>query len=370
MQYLRPTYIEINLSKLKNNIAIIKNYIGNEKKIVSVVKDNAYGHGIVEISKALEEAGTDFFAVATIEEAQVLKESRIKKDIIIFGERPVNQLELCIKNDFIIFVNDIRTAEIYNKLAEKYNKIGRVHIEIDTGLSRYGIRWDEASNIILEISNFKNIKIEGIMSHFAMSDELDKTFAKLQLYRFKEVLSCLQGIDIKYKHMCNTGGVLDIPEAHFNMVRTGILPLGVYPSKVCNRLDGIEPIMEIKSKLAVVKKIKKGDYVGYGMHYIAEKDHLIGVVPIGYGDGFPRVRNNGYFLINGKKAKIIGGNAMDATMVNLDGIGNVKQWDDVIILGNMGDNKITIHDLAELKGTVSYDIFANLNHRIPRYYIK
>jgi alanine racemase len=213
------------------------------------------------------------------------------------------------------------------------------------------------------------------MTHFAMSDEIDKTFAYEQLRRFEEVVRRLRERRIAPSksillHTCNTGGYLDIPLAHFDMVRLGILPLGVYPSKVCRRLVGLMPIMSVKARIAAIKEIEPGDTVGYGMRYRAETNRTIAVLPMGYGDGFPRVRNTGYVLVLGKRAPIVGGNAMDAMMIDITDIPERRLWDEVVIMGKQGNDEISVHDLAAWGGTVSYDIMTRWSIRMPRVYVE
>jgi alanine racemase len=169
--------------------------------------------------------------------------------------------------------------------------------------------------------------------------------------------------------MCNSGGLLDLPQAHFDMVRTGILPLGVYPSQVCRRISGIEPIMSVKAKIVAIQNIQAGDKVGYSMHYTAPEPRKVGVLALGYGDGFPRVRNQGDVLIHGQRAPIVGGNAMDAMMVDLSDIPQSQVGDDVVVMGSQGEETISVHELAKLKGSVSYDILTNWSWRLPRVYV-
>ena len=176
------------------------------------------------------------------------------------------------------------------------------------------------------------------------------------------------GIHLPLRHACNTGGFLDLPQAHFDMVRLGILPLGVYPSKVCRRIAGLKPILSVKARIAALQHIQPGDHVGYSMRYTADSPRTIAVLPVGYGDGLPRVRNAGHVLIHGHKAPIVGGNAMDATMVDVTHIPEVRQWDETVLLGRQGEEEITAHDLAALGGTVSYDIMTKLGIRLQRVY--
>ncbi len=384
---LRPAWVEINLAQLRRNLEIIRADMPTALKWCSVVKDQAYGHGAVEIARETIEAGASLLAVATLDEALELRPRQARPPlnfrrpslprpnlpILIFGERPQNELELCIEKKFSIFVNDITQARQVDNMARKRGKRASVHLEIDTGLSRYGMRWTKALPVIEAVLQFDNLQPAGLMTHFAMSDELDKTFAFEQLRRFEEVLQRLHdrklfGAKSILYHTSNSGGYLDLPQAHYGMVRLGILPLGVYPSKVCRRISGLMPVMSVKTRLAAIKEIEPGDTVGYGMRYRAESPRTIAVLPIGYGDGFPRLRNTGFVLVRGQRAPIIGGNAMDAMMVDITDIPETQTWDEVVMVGNQGDDEITVHDLAAWGGTVSYDIMTQWSVRIPRVY--
>ena len=289
----------------------------------------------------------------------------------MLGERLDGQLELCLHYDLTICINRPQQAELYVQYAQSLQKQARVHIEIDTGLSRYGIRWTNAAGVVKQICDVQGLVVEGIMSHFAKSDELDKSYAEEQLVRFKTVLKELneRRIELPLKHMCNSGGFLDLPQAYFDMVRTGILPLGVYPSQVCRRIPGIAPIMSVKAKIVAIQQIQAGDKVGYSMHYTAPSSRTIGVIALGYGDGFPRVRNKGEVLIHDKRVPIVGGNAMDAMMLDLSDIPQSRIGDDVVIMGRQGEEEISVHELAKLKGSVSYDILTNWSQRLPRVYV-
>ncbi|MFQ5628569.1 MAG: alanine racemase [bacterium] len=368
----RPAWVEIDLAQLSRNFQIINRDKPEKLKILSVVKDNAYGHGAIEVARVALSSGAVYLATATVDEALELRESGISAPILIFGERTEAELADCIANDLMPCVNHPAQAKVFSRYAKAANKTAPVHLEIDTGMSRYGVRWTKAMQAIAEIAASKNLILEGVMSHFAMSDEVDKTFALLQLQRFQHVLTELQdaGINIKYRHLCNTGGFLDLPQAHFDMVRIGILPLGVYPSKACRRILGIRPIMSVKTRIAAIQELEPGDKVGYGMRYTAGQTHRIAVLPIGYGDGYPRVRNQGAVLIHGKRARIVGGNAMDAMMVDLSNIPEAKCWDEVVLMGKQSDEEISVHEIAALKSSVSYDILAGWRQRLPREYLR
>jgi alanine racemase len=369
-EIMRPAWVEVDLAQLKCNFKIIFQDKPKHVEVLSVVKNQGYGHGAIQVAKIALEVGVTYLAVATIDEALELRQNEISAPILILGDRPGDQLELCVNENITCCINDIETACLLSKIAIKYNRRIPLHIEIDTGMSRYGVRWTKALSTIESISNLDGLYLEGLMSHFAMSDEADKTYALLQLDRFKSVLTELEekSFTVKYRHMCNSGGFLDLPQAHFDMVRIGILSYGVYPSQVCRRIEGIKPVMSVKAKISTIRELEIGDKVGYGMRYEATSERRIGVVPIGYGDGFPRVRNEGEVLIHGKRAPIIGGSAMDAMMIDISEIPETQLWDEVVIMGKQKNEEITAHEVARLKNSISYDILGSWNWRLPRLY--
>ncbi len=368
---LRPAWIEIDLNQLRRNLEIIRNDMPPGLRWCAVVKDGAYGHGAAAIACETLRAGASCLAVATVEEGVQLRSENIPTPILVFGERIEEELECCLAQQLTCLVNDEAQAQRLDRLARKREQNITVHVEVDTGLSRHGVRWSKAAALVCALQAYPNLEIGGLMTHFARSDELDKTFAHEQLRRFYEVLNDLRarGIQIPLRHTCNSGGYLDLRHAHFEMVRMGILPLGVYPSQVCRRIEGLNPIMQVKARVAALQHIEAGDHVGYGMRYTAERPRTIAVLPLGYGDGYPRVRNAGHVLIHGRRAPIVGGNAMDAMMVDVTDIPNVQQRDEAVILGEQEGETISIHDLAKLGGTVSYDVMTKLRIRLPRVYL-
>lgn len=369
-QKVRPAWIEIDLDQLHRNFALIRADLPANLRFLMVVKDNAYGHGAVEIAQAAINAGACMLGTVTVDEALQLRQNGISTPILVMGERTDAELAECIAHNLTPCINDVHTAAKLAKLAEQQRRQVDFHIEVDTGMSRYGVRWSKAAAVIAELNQITSLRLQGVMSHFAMSDELDKTFANQQLQHFEDMLAQLtaRNISIPTRHMCNTGGFLDLPHAHFDMVRLGILPLGVYPSAVCRRIAGIAPIMAVKTRIAAIQELAIGDSVGYGMCYTAEKPHRLAVLPIGYGDGYPRVRNQGEVLIHGQRARIIGGNAMDAMMVDLSAMPQAQRWDEVVLQGKQGNDEISVHDIAKLKDTVSYDVLSGWRERLPRVY--
>jgi alanine racemase len=372
---IRSAWVEIDRGQLVNNFNLINADSPSDLKKLCVVKDQAYGHGAVVVGQAAVDAGYDYLAVETIDEAIELRDAEIHLPILIFGEVSDAEFGACLAYQITCCVNDIHKAKRFNELAKTYfgeQQSINVHIEIDTGMSRWGVHWDEALPVVEYIAKeCEYLHLEGLMSHFAMSDEADKTYANLQHSRFVTVIDAIAqtNIQIELVHMSNTGGLLDLPHAHFTMIRSGILHLGVYPSLVCKRIEGLAPVMSVKASIPALRQLREGDRVGYGMHFTASKPMQIAILPIGYGDGYPRVRNEGYVLIHGQRCPVVGGNAMDATMVDVSHLPDVAIGDEVVLMGGQGDQWIDPRDLVKWKKTVCYEILTGWRARLPRRYI-
>jgi alanine racemase len=366
----RPAWIEIHTDRLRCNFARIHQDKPPGLAILSVIKDEAYGHGAVPVANIALETGATSLGVSTLDEALALRGAGIQAPILLLGERANEELPWCLEKDLHVCVSHLQTVRELERLARARGNPARVHVKIDTGMSRYGVRWTDAIELIASVARCEWVALEGVMSHYAMSDETDKTFALLQLDRFQVVLGQMQarGLANICRHTCNSGGFLDLPQAHFDMVRIGILALGVYPSQVCRRLEGIRPVMEVKCRLAAVRPVQAGDSVGYGMRFTASAPMKIGVLPLGYGDGYPRVRNTGEVLVAGRRAPIVGANAMDAIMVDLTAIPEARPWDEVVLMGRQGNDEISVQEIARWGNSVSYDVLCGWRARLPRVY--
>jgi len=364
----RPAWTEIDLGRLRRNLHLIRRDLPRDVKLLAVVKDEAYGHGALDVARIALEEGAWGFGLSTLEEATHLRDAGITAPLVLLGERQEAELEWCVAHNLTVCVNEPHNVRALAKLATSFEKRVPVHLKINTGMSRYGVRWDEALPLIEKIIAEKSLLLEGVMTHFAQSDETDKTFANLQLARFTEVLQAMEQakVPVQIRHCCNSGGFLDLPNAHLDMVRVGILMHGVFPSTVCRRISGIEPVMSVKARIAAIQNLKPGDVVGYGMRYTAVTERRIAILPIGYGDGFPRVRNDGAALIHGQRAPLVGGVAMDAITVDITDIPQAKLWDEAVIMGHQGGEEITVRDVARLKNSVTYDVLTNWRLRLRR----
>jgi alanine racemase len=365
---LRPAWTEIDLGKLRRNLQLIRRDLPKNVQLMAVVKDEAYGHGALDIARIAVEEGAWGFGLSTLEEATTLRDAGIKAPLLLLGERQEAELEWCVAHKLTVCVNEIHNVRALAKIAAKFGKPVPVHVKIHTGMSRYGVRWDEALPLIERIVAEKSLSLEGVMTHFSQSDEAEKAFANLQFTRFSEVLQAMEQrkFSVKLRHTCNSGGFLDLPHTHLDMVRVGILLYGVFPSLVCRKIPGIEPVMSVKAKIAAIQKLKPGEVVGYGMRYTAPSERRIAILPIGYGDGFPRVRNEGAALIHGQRAPLLGGIAMDALMVDITDIPQAQMWDEAVIMGKQGSEEITVRDIAKLKNSVTYDVLTSWRLRLRR----
>ena len=365
---LRPAWIEIDLGRLRRNLEIIRADLPRSVELLAVVKDDAYGHGALDVARLAAAQGAWGYGLSTLEEAMALRDGGGRAPLLLLGERQEAELPWCVRNDLTVCLNDARTIPHLVKLAAKFNRCVPVHVKVHTGMSRYGARWDETLPLVERVCSEKSLRLDGLMTHLAQSDELDKSFANLQISRFNEVVEGMakRGLTVRFKHVCNSGGFLDLPQAHFDMVRVGILLYGIFPSSVCRRLAGIEPVMSVKARIAGIQELKAGEVVGYGMRYTAPSRRRIAVLPIGYGDGFPRVRNQGCALLRGRRAPIVGGIAMDALMVDITDIPDAGMWDEAVLMGRQGAEEITVHELARLKNSVSYDVLTSWRLRLRR----
>ena len=364
----------INLDAIRHNIQEIKNKININNKLMVIIKADGYGHGAVPIARALEQIGIDAYGVAIIEEAIELREAGMKKPILILGYTPKEQYRLVLDNDVMQTIFQYEMAYALDQEAGKLGKIAKIHIKIDTGMSRIGFSdTKESLEEIIKISKLKNIKIEGLFSHFSCADEVDKTSANNQFKRFQDIVQELENnnIIIPTKHMSNSAGIIDLPHANVDMVRCGIATYGIYPSEWVNK-DNIKliPAMELKTHVIYVKEVDAGVGVSYGSTYITKRRTKIATIPVGYADGYSRILSNrGRVIIHGTFAPIIGRICMDQFMVDVTEIEGVKQGDTVTLLGMDGDNNISVEELSELSNSFPYEFVCNVGKRIPRVYL-
>ena len=368
---MRPTFAEINLSNLRYNYLNIKNRV-KKAKVLAVVKADAYGHGMLECVEALEtisDNSPDYYGVALTEEGEKLRKAKItEKPILTFSPFIKEEVDVYKKRDIIptIFTEDHLKELKKLKLQKEFP----VQVKVDTGMGRLGVKFSDAFEYILALSKLDKIRIDGVYTHFATSDEKIKSYANLQLSRFNKLLEKLREAEIDYgiSHAANSGAIIDMPDSHLDMVRPGISLYGYYPSLETSEAVRLRPVMSIESEIDSVKIIEKDDSVSYGRKFIAEKETKIVSVPIGYADGFPRsLTNKAEAIINGSKFSQVGTVTMDRILLNA-GSENFKTGEKVILIGKIKSVQITAWDWAKETGTIPYEILCGISKRIPRVY--
>lgn len=368
----RPVWAEISLDNLVHNLNEIKKNTSSDSEIMAVVKANAYGHGAIEVSKALMEQGVEKFAVANLTEAIELRKAGIDKDIMILGYTPKNQFKYLLDYNITQTIYDLDAAREMSEVACEENKVAKIHVKIDTGMNRLGFKSEDNSvDEILDMSTLPNIYLEGIFSHFARADEIDKTFAEAQYSDFISLIERLEmrGLNIDIKHISNSAAIIDMPKYNLNLVRAGISLYGLYPSEEVRKEQvSLKPVMTLKTQVSNMKKVPKGAGVSYGQVFTTKHESLIATIPIGYADGFSRMLDGKSLVtIDGTKLDVIGKICMDQSMVDATNVTDLYIDKEVIVFGE-GENVNSAEDLAKNLGTISYEIVCMVSRRVPRVY--
>ena len=367
---MRPTHAEIELSALRYNVKQVMKRVGANVRVLGVVKANAYGHGLVSATKAIIEAGASYIGVAFVEEGLELRQ-HTQLPILVFSPPMEDSLETYIRFDLDATITSIEMAHALDAVAKSGRKKARVQIKVDTGMGRTGFLPEVAIEAIRAVASLDNLEIVGVFSHFATSDETNKEFARKQLSTFRDIVASVKdlGISTALFHIANSGGILDLPDSYFDMVRPGIMTYGYYPSLETSESVDIKPVLSLKSNIALIKTLKAGTSVSYGRRYFTKKNSRIAVVPIGYGDGFTRLlTGKASVLIRGKRYPIVGTITMDYVMVDLGSDYEVQQGDEVVLLGRSGEESITAWELASRLGTIPYEVLCMINGRVPRMF--
>lgn len=380
MKQYNRVYASVDLDAIESNIINVFNNINKnnstETKIMAVIKTDGYGHGAVPIAKSIEHMHCIIgFAVATAEEAISLRRNGIKKKILILGTIFENQYEELLKNDITLPVFQSDAAKKISAIAKKLNLIAYLHLKLDTAMSRLGILPDNNAIILVkEIIQLDNIELEGVFTHFSKADETDKQSSFMQLDKFNDFIKkCAEAnIYFKYKHCSNSAASIDLNITHFDFVRLGISLYGLYPSDEVNKNNvHLKPALSLVSCIAYLKEIQPGTKVGYGGTFTAKRLTKVATVPVGYGDGYPRLLSNkGFVLINGYKANIIGRICMDQFMVDVTDLPKADVMDKVVLIGSSNNEHIFVEQLSDLCGRFNYEFVCDLGKRIPRVYIK
>jgi alanine racemase len=370
MEY--AAWAEINIKALKANVKRTRSIVGRDVKILLTVKADAYGHGARYVAKAAVSAGVDMLGVATLHEGIELRNAGAQAPILILSPSLPCEIAEILEWQLTPTVSDMAFAKAVAAMARESDKAANVHVEIDTGMTRAGVNQADAQAFLKELSATEGISLEGIYTHFPTTYDEDGEFVEDQIRTFGGIVSGLKasGIEVPMVHTANSAAITQAPESHFNMVRPGGMIYGMFPRPGLNG-KGLEPVMTFKSRVVNVKDVRGGKTVSYGRTYRFERDSRVAAVAAGYGHGLSRaLSNKGHLLVRGRRAPIVGNVTMDVTLVDVSSVPKVEIGDEVVIFGKQGSNEISVYEVAEQCGTISYEITCGIGKRVPRVYIE
>jgi len=372
----RPTWAGINLDALAANFHLVQDHVGPGVSVMAVVKANVYGHGAVECARRLEREGANWFGVALPEEGIELRTAGITRPILCLAGFWEGQAELCLQHALVPVVYRLDMLETIDRAALERSVIADVHLKIDTGMGRLGVRFDEVADLAHELQRFKNIRIDGLMTHFAAADEPScEPLTRDQVERFQNAVAAFRvlGYDPTFVHLANSAGIFAEPESWGNMVRPGGVLYGLWRdilSPSDRELD-FHPVMSLHSRISLLKWVPQGETVGYGCTFEASRKTLVATIPIGYDDGYPRgLSNRSHALIRGVFATVIGRISMDLTLIDVTNVPDVKLNDEVLLMGESAGQSVSAEYLAKTAGTLSYEVTCGIGSRVPRVFVE
>jgi alanine racemase len=374
-ELLGSTWTEVNLDSAKKNIINIRNFVDKKVQIMGVVKANAYGHDLIEISRILLENGADQLAVARIEEAIVLRKNNINAPILVLNVPLRNQLSLYLSYDIMPTISDLNSAEELDNIGFKSKKKAKVHLKMETGMGRIGIVPEKFLCFLRKINSLKFIDIQGIYTHFSTADEADKGYTEYQFKAFYDVMTKIKNNNIKipFFHVANSAAILDLPNMWLDLVRPGCILYGYYPSNDVKRSIKLYPVMSVKTRIAFIKTIDTNKCIGYGRTYKTKRNTEIATLPVGYADGYPRqLSNRAEVLVKGVSVPVIGRICMDQTMIDITDIpGNLNIGDEVVLIGEQLGQTIPVETIAELSNTIPDEVVNIIDKaRVAKLFIK
>ncbi len=372
------SWVEVSKKALINNINIMRARVKPGVKIMAVVKANAYGHGLIETASIASANGVDFFGVNCLDEALKLRAAKIKTPVLVLGYTPFSRFKDAVNHDISLTVYNLESINRLQQTAAKYKKNAKVHIKVETGLNRQGVEPENLRDFLLCAKSKKNIEIEGVSTHYAnIEDTTEHTYAKKQVDNFKEACELFgrEGVAVKYRHTACTAAAILFDEVHFDMIRLGIGLYGLWPSKE-TKISAYErkisefnlmPVMKWKSIIAQVKNVEANSCIGYGCSDFVTQNSKIAIIPAGYYDGYDRkLSNNGYVIVRGRRAPVLGRICMNMFIVDVTNIQGVKCEDEVLLLGSDGDDSISAETLASKIGSINYEVVTRINESLPR----
>ncbi len=371
--YGKPNWVEIDLDAIAHNCREVKKWIGEKTELAAVIKGNAYGHGIVMVAKTALENGATRFAAARVDEGIVVRKAGIEAPIFVLGYVSAEEMETAVKWRITPPIMHWHTAKAVSDISSAQGLVTPVHVKVDTGMGRFGLLPDEVVDFVKLLIELPGIVLEGLYTQFAVADEADKTYTYKQWDVYKQVLKALEeaGIQIPIRHVCNSAGTLNFPEMHLEMVRCGTAIYGHYPSPVTDQSVPLRPAMTLKSRVGRIRTLSPDSSISYGRTYTTSRPTTVALVPIGFGDGFSRkLSNKGSVLIRGKRVPIVGRVCMDQCIVDVSGIPEVQQDDEVVLFGRQNGAEITAEEIASLMDSINYVVLKAVTARVPRVYFK
>lgn len=362
------SWLEVDLGILENNYRILRSWI--HTPIMPIVKANAYGHGLEEVTRTLEKAGADWCGVARIEEALILRQAGLRMNILVLGYTAPQRVQDAIRNQISLTIYDPLLIQPYSFQAKAAGYPLNIQAKIDTGMGRLGIPAENAMEFIQKLNETPEFHLQGVFTHFACADEPDKPYTEEQLSKFSRVVNSIHslGINPDMLHSANSAAALNFPAARFDIVRMGIALYGLPPSNSTPLPPGIKPVMTWKTRITSIKELPQGHGVSYGFKYFTSKSERIGVIAAGYGDGLRRQDGN-VVLVHGRRVSVIGNVCMDQCMVQLDGVPDANVGDEVVIFGKQGNDEITATEISKKWDTINYEVICGMAARMPRHYI-
>jgi alanine racemase len=367
-------WAEVDLSALRGNLAWIRHRAGKDVKIITVVKADAYGHGLKQIAALLMQSGTDIFGVANLTEAQAIHSVGRGWPVLMLGACLPDEVEIAVRDDVMPTISSLAEAQAFEMAAAKQNKFALVHVKIDTGMGRLGAPVEAASELLAQLSALPHLHVSGIYTHYSSAED-DRKFSSAQRKRFEMVVRELRAKKLlpPLVHANNSAALLHEPRSNDNVVRPGLLVYGITPPGM-RRVDAnvrkhLHPALSFHCRVSFVKEIPKGAPLSYGRSFIAPRKLRVATLTAGYGDGYPRAASNhAEVLIQGKRCRVLGRVTMDQTLVDVSAVNNVKPGDEVVLIGRQGREEITASELAEICDTVPWEVLTNITYRVPRIY--
>lgn len=364
-------WVEIDLEALRHNFSQVRSRVGSQAGILAVVKSDAYGHGMIPVARELAAAGADFFGVSKCWEALRLRSAGIAQPILILAGIEPADIPMVLEKDLRPSVYRLDHCRMLDEAARRARTRVRIHVKIDTGMGRLGIPDRELDGFLDQLVELRHVEVEGVFSHLAASDEADKTFSREQLHRFRHALQMFhdRAVPFRYAHIANSGGVLDIPEAHYQLVRPGIMLYGSPPSDEILSPAPLRPVMALKTKILQIKWVPAGQSIGYGRSFVCPHPMRIATVAVGYDDGYPRVLSNrGEALVRGRRTPIVGRVSMNLITLDVTRVPHAAEDDEVVLLGAQGSERITAEEIAEKAHTISYEIYCAIGRNPQRFF--